>query len=171
MTRYRPRSRRRRTRLDPHRDGGGWVYVADADEEIVLAEFGEAAWLALDLVQSELIQIEALVLLDERRRLSGVLCDVPPELALAAAVSGVHGMTPFRQAICVIVRDDIREAPPDPADLDKFRALRSLLAEHGVLLLDVILANADMIQSLSIAGESDPIWFEHFDPLPLDDTA
>lgn len=173
MSSFRSRGqRRRRLRLPIQRhdiEAAGWIFIPDPVGEhdtIYVPTFGHAARLAVDLVEAGLFAYEGLILLDERRRMVGVLCDVPGELGLLVGTVDFIGVGPFCQVIDVVVRDEIIQGPASDDDRAKFESLGRHMRGQGLLLLDVILTNADLLQSLSIACDPDSVWFEPFEPAP-----
>lgn len=172
MSTFRSRGQRRhRLRLPVHRydtESAGWIFIPDpldGGDDLSLPSFGHAARLAVDLVESGLITSEGLILLDERRRMVAVLCDVPGELGLLAGTVEFVGVAPYCQVIDVVVRAEIVEGPAGADDRSKFEALSQHMRRQGLLLLDVILTNADKVQSLSIACDPQSVWFDPFEPI------
>ena len=162
MSTFHSRGRRRRRQAAT---AAGFLVTPDAGHEIQLTDFAAVAELVVDAVTSGLFRFECLVLLDGDRRVVGLLCDAPAEVGLLIGRLEIPEVTPFCQLIDLVYRDDIEPGPPDDEDHRKFDALRRGLALQGILLLDVILANADVMRSLAIACDPDPVWFEPFESL------
>lgn len=156
--------RRRRTMRLPDTGEAGMLFIPD--QEVTLATFGDAAHVALEMISAAVIVHEGLLMLDERRRLVGALCDAPGEVGLLVGQLRLPDVDDFCQVIDIVVRDEVIEGPADPDDRRKFLALRKHMALQGLLLLDVILCDADRLRSLAIGCDPDPIWFEPFEPLP-----
>lgn len=167
MPSHRPHLPRRRPPSPIVWDDRPWYIVhPDPDHEIVVPGFVEAEGLALDVLELPVEQ-EALVLLDERRRVTAVLLDPPAEIGLSIGRTDVPGLeTPFCQAIDVVVRPRVNPGAVDEDDRRCYHTLRKLLVLQGVLLLDVLLTDGDAVQSLAIACDPDPVWFDDLDLPP-----
>ena len=82
----------------------------------------------------------------------------------------------FCQTLSIVVAEPPTPGEPPSHHRDGYFALRRFHMLQGLQLLDVILVDSDLIQSLAIACDPDPIWFEDFDPadpplVPPDDVA
>ena len=142
-----------------------YVWFPDPDEPIILDTFAEAAGFALDLDEFPVAN-EAIVLLDERRRVTAMLLDPPAELGVFVGCTDLPGAeVPFCQTMSVMFVDRIDEGPPTADEKKDYVGLRRAHALQGLLLLDVIMVAQDLVRSLAIACDPDPIWFEPFEPL------
>lgn len=164
-----PPRRRHRQPVTEHADFGRLIVPPPDEDPIVVAEFPVAAQLAMEAVSSGACSRECLVLLDERRIVVAMLCDAPPEVSLLVGQLHIPDVRPACQVIDVVYRETIDAGPPSDDDRRCFEALRRALAVQGVLLLDVILANPNMLRSMSIGCDREPIWFEAFEPSPSGD--
>ena len=72
---------------------------------------------------------------------------------------------PFCQTLSVVVADRRLGGPPDDDERQGYLSLRRLHMLQGLQLLDVLLVGDDAVQSLAIACDPDPIWFDEFEPL------
>ena len=145
------------------------IWLPPADDPIVVATFGHAASIAFDVLETG-AEREVLVLLDERRQVTALLLDPPPPVGVLVGSCELPCLeVPFCQTLSIVITDEVADAPPSDEDRLGYQSLRRLHMLQGLQLLDVILAGAERIQSLAIACDPDPIWFEPFDPLdPLD---
>jgi hypothetical protein len=142
------------------------ICYPDPDDPIVIAGFGEAAMLATDVLELP-VQHEVVVLLDERRTVTALLLDPPPEVGLLVGMAALPGVEPaFCQTMCIVVQPQVPTGPPDPADRCGYHALRRAHMAQGLLLLDVLLTDGDTVRSLAIGCDPDPVWFDEFEPLP-----
>ena len=106
----------------------------------------------------------ALMLLDARRRLVGVILDPPPEVeCLTAWAQSTDGVTEFCQTILVVVEDHIADGPPTEMETVVFDALSEQALAHSVLMLDMILANADKVRSMAFATDPNCVWTDPFE--------
>lgn len=136
----------------------------DPDDPMVVAGFGEAAMLATEVLDLP-VRHEVLVLLDERRRVTAMLLDPPPEVGLFVSLAELPGLeAPFCQTMCIVI--DARVYPGAPTEHDRrgYHALRRAHMAQGLLLLDVILTDGDTVRSLAIGCDPDPVWFDEFEP-------
>lgn len=145
------------------------IWLPPADDPIVVATFADAASIAFDVLETG-AEHEVLVLLDERRRMTALLVDPPPAVGVLIGSCDLPCLeVPFCQTLSIVVTDQVADAPPSDDDRRGYQSLRRLHMLQGLQLLDVILAGTERIQSLAIACDPDPIWFEPFEPdLPLD---
>ena len=145
------------------------VWLPPADDPWTLANFGEAAGLALEALEMDVAR-ELLVLLDERRTVTAIVIDPPGPVGVFVGWAQVPGLeVPFCQTISITIVDRVRVTPPTRADREGYQSLRRLHMLQGLQLLDVILVDGEHVQSLAIACDPDPIWFEPFDPLEPSD--
>lgn len=168
----RPRlSRRRRYSLPVQTDEHCWhIYHPDPDEPLYVAEFGDAAMLAVELAQLPVAH-EAVVLLDARRRVVAVLLDPPAEVGVFVGFADLPGLEEFSHTLSIVYEDQVYAGPPNEEDRRGYQALRRAHMAQGLLLLDVLLTDGDTVRSLAIGCDPDPVWFEEFDPLIGDDPA
>ena len=158
--------RRRRTHLRLSLGDHQWgLFVPDPDEPLVVTGFSDAVSLAVDLADLP-VQHEAVVLLDERRRITAILLDPPAEVGMFVGRLELPGLeSPFCQTMTVVVQPDVPTGPPADDDRLGYQALRRLHMAQGLLLLDVLLTDGDTVRSLAIGCDPDPVWFDEFDPL------
>jgi len=141
------------------------VWCPQPDLVPTVAEFGDAVALALEVTALP-VHREALVLLDERRRITAILLDPPAEVGVWVGRCAGPGLeTPFSNTICIIVRDHVKGGPPSSEDRSSYQALRRIHMAQGLLLLDALLTDGDRVQSLAIGCDPDPVWFDEFAPL------
>ena len=148
------------------------IWLPPADDPIVIATFGHAASVAFDVLETG-AEREVLVLLDERRQVTAMLLDPPPPVGVLIGSCEMPCLeVPFSQTLSIVVADHVPDGPPSDDDRVGYQSLRRLHMLQGLLLLDVILTDAERIRSLAIACDPDPIWFEPFEPfepdVPLD---
>lgn len=160
---------RRRPRLEFDSPEHPWsLFLPDPDDPVVVAGFGEAATLALAVLDLP-VDHEVLVLLDERRRITAMLLDPPAEVGVFVALAAIPGLeAPFCQTLSIVVQSHVEPGPPQPADRRGYQALRRAHMAQGLLLLDVLLTDGDTVRSLAIGCDPDPVWFDEFDPEALD---
>lgn len=145
-----------------------FMFHPDPDQPLVVAGFGEAASLAA-IVMDLPVRNEMLVLLDERRVVTAMLLDPPAELGLFVGMAQVPGLeTPFCQTLDIVIRDRVETGPPSADDRRGYHALRRAHMAQGLLLLDVVVTDGDMMRSLAIGCDPDPVWFDEWDPDTLD---
>ena len=160
-----PRPSRRRPPLPLQWHEQPWsIYHPDPDHPIVVAGFGEAATLAADLTDLP-VEREALALLDEHRRLTALLLDPPAEVGLLVGVFDRLGElpgleAPFCQTLDIVLRADVGSGPPSGDDRRGYLALRRAHMAQGLLLLDVLVTDGDVVRSLAIGCDPDPVWFD-----------
>ena len=183
---YHPRprvSRRRRHPLPLQSGDHDWsIYHPDPDDPIVVAEFGDAAMLAAEMFHLP-VHKEVLVLLDERRRVTAILLDPPAEVGLLVGMSDLPGVeAPFSQTLAILLADHVEVGPPSDDDRRGYHGLRRAHMAQGLLLLDVLITDGDVVRSLAIGCDPDPVWFDDVllddsepladsDPIADDDTA
>lgn len=159
----RARSRRRTRPIDF--DGSScllWSPQADSDP-IVVATIVDAIELVFELFEMPM-RDAALMLLDARRRLVGVILDPPPEIdCLTAWAQSSEGVSEFCQTILVVVADDITDGPPAEMETVVFDAMSRQALAHNVLMLDMILANPDKVRSMAFATDPNCVWTEPFE--------
>ena len=140
-----------------------------ADEPIVITGFGEAAMLA-NFVVGLSVEREALVLLDELRRVTALLLDPPAEVGLLVGMAALPGVeAPFCQTMSIIVVPHVSTRPPTPDEYNGYHGLRRAHMAQGLLLLDVVLTDGDIVRSLAIGCDPDPVWFDEFEPVGVHD--
>ena len=169
----RPRlSRRRRHPLPLQSDDYDWsIYHPDPDEPILIEEFGDAAMLAAEVWQLPAHK-EVLVLLDERRRVTAILLDPPAEVGLLVGMSDLPGVeAPFSQTLAIVFAERVEVGPPADDDRRGYHALRRAHMAQGLLLLDVLITDGDVVRSLAIGCDPEPVWFDDWEPLADGDTA
>ena len=161
----RPRLRSRRHVIDIHFGNQPcYVWLPSPDEPLVIAEFADAANLASAVLDMP-IDKEALVLLDERRRVTAMFVDPPIELGLFVGWCDGPGLeVPFSQTMTICVTQNVQDAPPDETDRVGYFELRRIHMLQGLQLLDILMVDHERVQSLAIACDPDPIWFEEFAP-------
>ena len=166
MSLRRPRLRSRRRVIDI-RFGNQpcYVWLPNPDEPLVIAEFADAASLASAVIDMP-VNKEVLVLLDERRRVTAMFVDPPTELGLFVGWCDGPGLeVPFSQTMTICVADHVEESPPGEKDRVGYFELRRIHMLQGLQLLDILLVDHERVQSLAIACDPDPIWFEEFAPI------
>ncbi len=121
----RPRlSRRRRYSLPVQTDEHCWhIYHPDPDEPLYVAEFGDAAMLAVELAQLPVAH-EAVVLLDARRRVVAVLLDPPAEVGVFVGFADLPGLEEFSHTLSIVYEDQVYAGPPNEEDRRGYQALR-----------------------------------------------
>jgi hypothetical protein len=142
------------------------IFHPHPDHPIVIAEFGDAAMLAIDVVDTP-AEREVLVLLDEQRHVTAMLLDPPGELGLLVGMFTGPGLeVPFCQTIDILI-DPFGLAPGAPTDDDRrgYDSLRAIHMLQGLLLLDVLRTDGDSVRSLAIGCDPDPVWFDEFHPV------
>jgi len=141
------------------------ICYPDPDAPVVVAGFGEAAMLATDILDLPVLN-EVVVLLDERRQVTALLLDPPPEIGLLVGRVELPGLeASFCQTLCIEVNADVYFGPPRDADRRGYHALRRAHMAQGLLLLDIILTDGDTVRSLAIGCDPDPVWFDEFEPI------
>jgi hypothetical protein len=165
MSFRRPRLRSRRQIVDVHLDHQPCsVWLPSPDESLVIAQFSDASNLAMSVLDMP-VEKEALVLLDERRRVTAIFADPPAALGLFVGWCDGPGLeVPFSQTMAICVTDVIADSPPF-ADRYGYYELRRIHLLQGLQLLDVLLVNEQRVSSLAIACDPDAVWFEKFAPL------
>jgi hypothetical protein len=162
--RARPRSRHRALRLDYDAEPFA-IWLPAADDPLVIADFGDAASLALELTDWD-ARNEVLVLLDARRRVTAMLIDPPPAVGLFIGTLDLPALeVPFCQTLSIVVAEPPSNGPPPDRHRQGYHSLRRMHMLQGLQLLDVILADPERVQSLAIACDPDAIWFDEFEPL------
>lgn len=140
------------------------ICFPDPDEPIIVGGFGEAAMLASDVLELP-VQHEVVVLLDERRAVTALLLDAPPEVGLLVGMAALPGLeAAFCQTMCIVIQPHVPLGPPAEADRRGYHALRRAHMAQGLLLLDVIVTDGDTVRSLAIGCDPDPVWFDEFLP-------
>jgi hypothetical protein len=140
-----------------------YIYTPDPDIPLVVAEFGDAVSLAMDLPDALPIRHEALLLLDEHRHITAILLDAPAEVGLFVGHCAPPGAeAPFCQTLCVVVQPSVPPGPPTDDDRHGYQALRRVHMAQGLQLMDVLLTDGDRVRSLAIGCDPDPIWFDEF---------
>lgn len=168
---------RQRARLRLQSGAHRWsVFLPDPDDLLVVAGFADASVLALDVVElasDGTSCTEAVVLLDDDRRVTAILIDPPPEVALGvglAAAEGVPGLeAPFAQTLIVLARELVPLTPDDDVR-QSFHTLRRAHAAQGLRLLDVVLTDGDRVHSVAIAVDRAPAWFDDVTAAPAGGT-
>jgi hypothetical protein len=141
------------------------LWFPDPDEPVLVHTFGDAATLAFDLLELP-AERELLILLDERRAVTAIVVDPPPPVGVFIGRCDVPGLeVPFCQTMSLVLVDRVHEGPPSNEDRTGYLALRRFHVLQGLQLLDVILVDGERVQSLAIACDPDPIWFEEFHPI------
>jgi hypothetical protein len=162
--RQRSRARRRTMPLEFETEPFA-LWLPDPDEPVFIESFGDAATLAFELLELP-AEREMLVLLDERRTITAIVVDPPPPVGVFIGRCDIPGLeVPFCQTMSLVVVDQVHDGPPTEDDRRGYLALRRFHVLQGLQLLDVILVDGERVQSLAIACDPDPIWFETFDPL------
>jgi hypothetical protein len=161
----RPRSRAHRRPLQLEFETEPFsLWLPDPDQPIVLADFAETATLAFELLELP-GEREYLVLLDEHRVVTAIVVDPPPAVGVLIGSCEVPGLeVPFCQTICIVLVDRVVEGPPNDDDRRGYQSLRRMHVLQGLQLMDVVLVDGERVQSLAIACDPDPIWFEPFSP-------
>ena len=160
--------RRRQPMLSLHSCDHEWfVYVPDPESPLWLTEFGDAVSLALDIGDLLPVRHEAVVLLDEHRRITAMLLDPPAEVGLFVGHHAPPGAeAPFCQTVTIVLRDHVPMGPPSADDRHGYQALRRIHMAQGLQLLDVLVTDRDAVRSLAIGCDPDPVWFDEFPLVP-----
>ena len=159
----RARSRRRPRPIDF--EGVSCLFWAPPPgaEPIILANVGDAIGFVFGLFELPM-EDAALLLLDARRRLVGVILDPPPDIdCVTEWAQSTGGVAEFCQMILVVVEGDIADGPPRERESRVFEAIGQQALEHNVLLLDMIFANPDKVRSMAYATDPSCVWTEPFD--------
>ena len=147
------------------------ICYPDPDDPIVIAGFGEAAMLATAVLDLE-VHREVLVLLDPRRHVTALLLDPPAEVGLLVGMSDLPGVeAPFSQTMSILLQERVQVGPPTDDDRRGYHGLRRAHMAQGLLLLDVLITDGDVVRSLAIGCDPEPVWFDDWEPLADDDTA
>lgn len=132
-------------------------------DPIILTDVADAASMVFELFEVP-FHDAAVVMLDERRVVTAILLDPPPDVDLILSWHGAAAdVIPCCQIVVVVVKDEIVEAPVSEEDEAFFRALQRAALEHGVLLMDVFFANPHKLQSLAIVCDPHCIWNDELD--------
>ncbi len=168
MSFRRPRLRSRRHVIDIHFGNQPcYVWLPDPDEPLVIAEFGDAANLASGVLDMP-VDKEVLVLLDERRQVTAMYADPPTELGLFVGWCDGPGLeVPFSQTMTICVTDHVPQTPPSEQDRVGYIELRRIHMLQGLQLLDILMVDHERVQSLAIACDPDPVWFDEFAPMEV----
>jgi hypothetical protein len=140
-----------------------FVFTPDPEHPLVVRDFADAVTLALDLTDLPDLPVEheALVLLDEQRRITAMLLDAPGEVSLFVGRAAVPGTEmPFCQTLCIELHRGLYDGPPRADDRRGYQSLRRVHMAQGLLLLDVLLTDGDGVRSLAIGCDPDPVWFD-----------
>jgi hypothetical protein len=166
MSLRRPRLRSRRQVIDIHYGNQPcYVWMPNPDEPLVIAEFADAANLASGVLDMA-VDKEVLVLLDERRHVTAMFADPPTELGLFVGWCDGPGLeVPFAQTMTICVAHHVPQAPPSEKDRVGYFELRRIHMLQGLQLLDVLMVDHERVQSLAIACDPDPVWFDEFAPI------
>ncbi len=156
--------RRRPTALSLRTHDHDWfVFTPEPDHPLVVAEFGDAVSLATDITDLLPARHEVLVLLDEHRHITAILLDPPAEVGLFVAHVAPPGVeAPFCQTLSIVLQDHVPTGPPSDGDRQGYLALRRIHMVQGLQLLDVLLTDGEVVRSLAIGCDPDPIWFDEF---------
>jgi hypothetical protein len=168
MSLRRPRLRSRRHVIDIHFGNQPcYVWLPNPDESLVIAEFADAANIASGVLDMP-VDKEVLVLLDERRQVTAMFADPPIGLGLFVGWCDGPGLeVPFSQTMTICVSDHVPHAPPSDKDRLGYFELRRIHMLQGLQLLDVLLVDHERVQSLAIACDPDPVWFDDFSPMEV----
>jgi hypothetical protein len=139
------------------------------DDSVVIAEFADAVMLTMEVFDLP-VRHEALVLLDERRRISAIMLDPPAEVGLLIGMVQLPGVeAPFCQTISIVVDEHVPAGPPADVDRRGYHALRRAHMAQGLLLLDVLLTDGNSVRSLALGCDPDPVWYDEFPTIVADD--
>jgi hypothetical protein len=157
--RHRPRHTRPSLSIEFESASCG-VWLPDPEQPLVIAGFGDAASLAFSCLDMP-VEREVLVLMDERRAVTAMLLDPPPEVGVGIGWCDGPGLeVPFCQTLDIVIVTRVRQAPPSDHDVNGYHSLRRLHMLQGLLLLDVILVHGDRVQSVAIGAGLECEWFE-----------
>ena len=160
----RPRSRRRSLRVELDHDPFH-IWLPAADDPLVLAGFGDAASFAFEVADWD-VEREVLALLDAQRRVTAMLLDPPPPVGVLIGRCELPACeVPFCQTLSVVITEQHLSGPPPASDREGYLSLRRLHMLQGLQLLDVLLVGEGRVQSLAIACDPDPVWFDPFEPI------
>lgn len=163
-----PRRRQQSLRLESG-DHPWSIFHPNPDDPIVVAEFSDAVMLATEVLDMPVCH-EVLVLLDARRRITAMLLDPPAEVGLLIGMAQLPGVeAPFCQTISIVIDDEVPEGPPSEVDRRGYHALRRAHMAQGLLLLDVLLTDGNLVRSLALGCDPDPVWYDEFAPTIGDD--
>lgn len=162
----RPRSRARRHSVPLEFQTEPFaLWLPDPDDPVTISTFGDAANLAFELLELP-ARRELLALLDERRSVTAIVVDPPPPVGVLIGRCEIPGLeVPFCQTMSFVLVDRVVDGPPTDDDRTGYLSLRRMHGLQGLQLLDVILIDGERAQSLAIACDPDPIWFEPFEPI------
>ena len=126
-----------------------FMFHPDPDQPLVVSGFGEAASLAA-IVMDLPVRNEMLVLLDERRVVTAMLLDPPPEVGLFVGLAQLPGLeTPFCQTLSIVVQAHVETGPPTDDDRRGYQALRRALGDQGPLRAVLPITDPDATASLA----------------------
>jgi hypothetical protein len=141
------------------------IWFPPADDPIEVLDLGDATGMAFDMLDTE-AQREVLVLLDERRRVTALVIDPPAQIGVLIGVAELPGLdVPFCQTLSIVLCDEVVDGPPAERDRAGYLALRRIHMLQGLQLLDVLLVDPERVQSLAVACDPDPVWFDEFRPI------
>jgi hypothetical protein len=144
------------------------VWLADADQQLVVHDFADAAALAAAMLDSP-VEREALALLDEFRAVTAVLFDPPPLVGLYPGLADGPGFeVPFCSTMLITPVPMLSNAAPSVVDRRSFHSLRRTHALQGLWLLDSIHVDFEQARSLAVACDPDCVWFEPFEPFAFE---
>jgi len=168
--RHRPRHTRPALSLEYEHSSCG-VWLPDPAQPLVIAHFGDAAALAFACLEMP-AEREVLALLDEHRAVTAMLLDPPPEVGVGIGWCDGPGLeVPFCQTLDIVFVPKVKMRRPSDHDIAGYQSLRRLHMLQGLLLLDVVLADGDRVQSVAIGAGLDCEWFEGNDDGPLEPAA
>jgi hypothetical protein len=131
---------------------------------IVIEDIADAGLRAFDLFHLG-VRDAVLVTMDKHRVLTAALLD--PQLDLSwmfATLDTFELPIEVSTALLVVHRAQIIQAPPSDEDTELYWSMHDTAADHGVEMLDVMLANPRMMQSLGIVCDPASVWHIPFDP-------
>jgi len=164
--RHRPLARarsRRRTRPIDFEGSSFLVWIPPVDSDpIIVATIVDAIELVFELFEMPMSDA-ALMMLDARRRLVGVILDPPADIDCLTSWAQNSDVADFCQMILVVVDDEIADGAPREKEIVVFEALSRQALEHNVLMLDMIVANPDKVRSMAFATDPNCIWTEPFE--------
>lgn len=136
------------------------LFRQDDADPVVIHDLADVGMLTFDLFDLGLVD-GALVLVDERRQVTAILLDPPPNIDLMLRWAREPDIgAEFSQIILIVARDRIAYAPPCDEDIAVYRAAQRMCSAEGLLWMDLIVANAHKMQSIGIVCDPDTVWLD-----------
>ena len=136
------------------------LFRQDDADPVVIHDLADVGMLAFELFDLGLVD-GALVLIDERRQVTAVLLDPPPDIEMMLRWAREPDIgAEFSQVILIVARDRIVQAPPTDEDVAVYRAAQQMCLADGVLWMDLVVANPHALQSIGIVCDPDSVWHD-----------